>query len=305
MAQATRSDAASLVYINFTERAKVDVSLLLSFTAPGSANDPRIVAALQREVAAASYDAMRAAAGGVAPSNVTVIPTVAVNADGSIVVTMRVLAAFAESVNSTAFAAAAAFAADPAAATAAAVKTAANGTEFAQAAAGVALAAARAVAVADSFANGSLLTGSPAARLDARLAAALFAALVALGRGSDAALVNATLFKPSASAEAGALSSDITTISSAAGASGIGAAAAGGASTPYFNDSLISSLAFGAASFTALSLLIHQRRRAARAAVKKAPPSEFVNPMHSRGAAKPRPPVGRPPKSAFTPFSRA
>jgi hypothetical protein len=283
------------------------MTLTLSFALPANANDPSVVAALQREVASSAFEAITTATGGIVPSNVTVIPIISSNTDdGTITVTMRVQASFSASVISTATAIASSYLADPAGVTAAAVKAASNGAAVVAAAAGMTSAATRAASLAGAFANGTILTGSPQVSLASRLAAAASSALMAAGKGNVAALVNISSLVPSAVTEVGLASVDISNqvISGIASAYGIAASDSSSASRETLTNGITSGAAFAVATFAAIYFYVKRSAAAettAAAHIATQRSSAELNPLFKH--ARPRPPTGKPPRHAYKPYN--
>jgi hypothetical protein len=171
---------------------KVPVTLSISFSLPANSSDPDVIASLQKSVASELYAVMTASTAGVAPSNVTVVPTVITAADGSSSVVMRVYATFSTTLNTSATASGAAFALDPAGTTAAAVKAASNGATVSAATASLLMLSNRAAAATYALVNGTLLTGSPPSSFGARLAGVTSVALAVLGKADLALLINSS-----------------------------------------------------------------------------------------------------------------
>jgi hypothetical protein len=284
-------DAAAFV-INFTETVTVPLTLTLSFALPANANDPGVIAALQREAVSAAYEAIQAATGGVVPYNLTVVPSTSTNTDGTVTVTMRVRAGFSASVNSTTTASASSYAADPAGVTATAVKAASNGAAVASTTAGLNLAAKRAAAIADAFANGTIVTGTPPSTLASRFAAVTSAVLIAAGRSSAAALVNASIVAPKVTAiDVGSPTVDTSNekISGIASTYGIAASDSFIAPSELVSNGLISGAAFAASSLLALYLYVRRPAPPAKMtklAIARAT-AEMINPLYTKRPRRP------------------
>jgi hypothetical protein len=291
---------AALVFINFTETVKIPLSLSLSFSLPVNATDTGVIAALQKEVASAAYDVIKSAAAGATPLNLTVVPTISTNVDGSSTVTMTVLATLAASINTTATAVASLYSADPIGVAASAIKAASNGASVALAAAELTRAAKRA---ADAFTNGTILSGTPPLTLASRLAAAASAALVAAGKSTAAALLNSTNMAPAVAVSIGPLSVDISNQTFGApgsSADSISASDASSALPNIIHNGLYSGAAFALTTLVAVYLYLGRSKLAA--ALPAPHPADKLNPLYQHTAKRPRPPPGKAPKHAYRAF---
>jgi hypothetical protein len=287
---------------------KVPLTLTLSTILPASAIDAKVIAALQAEAASAAYEALAIMSAGARPSNVTVVPTVTTNADGSATVTLRVIATYAATVNTTVTVAAASYAADPSGVITAAGKAASNSAGVVDATAGLMYAALRAAAGAAAFANGTILTGTPPSTLASRFAAVTSAALIVAGKSNLAALVNATSMTLTVVTSAvGSATVDLSAAAGGAPALGVAASGSSDSFPESLNNGIFSGVAFAFATVAALYFFVKWRRLAAAPAKEAAKrlsagSGDVVNPMFKHKAQRPTPPSSKPPKHAYQPY---
>jgi len=125
---------------------------------------------------------------------------------------------------------------------------------------------------------------------------------MAAGKGNVAALVNISSLVPSAVTEVGLASVDISNqvISGIASAYGIAASDSSSASRETLTNGITSGAAFAVATFAAIYFYV-KRSAAAAAHIATQRSSAELNPLFKH--ARPRPPMGKPPRHAYKPYN--
>jgi hypothetical protein len=240
------------------------------FSLPPGSSDIAVVNAVRSSILAAATESLRRDAGGVAPTNITIVSAVRVAPDGSVTLTVRVLSEFSMQINTTATVSPGAYAADPSGATAAVIAAAASGRNVTAASAAISAAVRSAAAGTARVVNGSSLTGSPPLSLSARVALAASLALAAQGKPG----VNASSLQLAGTAIVGetvvAIPSNLVVTRPGSSALFAGIAASGSASmSDEMQYSGGSSLVASFLAALAVAVFWWRRQRAAQAAQAK------------------------------------